>query len=310
MLRGIKMKQMKLVLTAAIMLSAFTAPALAAKADIGTSGAQFLKLGAGARTAGMGDAGSAVVSKSDSIYWNVGGLAALKKPNIEVMHSMWFEDISYQWVSFGMPTKIGVFGLAVQYLSYGKIDQTDDTGLVTSSFSPLDMMASLSYARKLFGVDSGLSVKYIQSKITNTATAYAADLGVRKSFMGKKLSTGLAIQNLGTKLKYIVAEEPLPMNIKAGAGYDFGSGLLAALDINLPQDSEIYYALGVEKKLKIKDFEAFGRLGYNTITKDIVGTKGIGIGLGLNYNAYSFDYAFTPYGELGNTHKISIGFVF
>ena len=34
--------------------------------------------------------------------------------------------------------------------------------------------------------------------------------------------------------------------------------------------------------------------------------KGIGGGLGLNIKRFSTDYAFVPYGDLGNTHRISL----
>jgi hemolysin activation/secretion protein len=57
-----------------------------------------------------------------------------------------------------------------------------------------------------------------------------------------------------------------------------------------------------------------GRLGYNTQSQDTGGLHGLSMGLGLMYTDYamnySLDYAFVPYGELGNTHRISFGIKF
>ncbi|MBI3565954.1 MAG: hypothetical protein HY079_12210, partial [Elusimicrobia bacterium] len=34
---------------------------------------------------------------------------------------------------------------------------------------------------------------------------------------------------------------------------------------------------------------------------------GLGAGLGLKFGRFKLDYAFQPYGDLGNTHRVTLG---
>lgn len=276
--------------------------------DIGTSSAQFLKLGAGARAAAMGDAFGAVADDSTAIYWNPAGLNQLKKKSASIMHSLWVDDISYDWVSYAQPTKFGTVGIGVQYLSYGTLKGMDETGLELSDFSPNDLAGNVSYARKIGDVGVGLNVKYISCKIKKSATAFAGDIGlIYNKLMKNKLSLGLAVQNLGTKLKFVDEKEKLPMNIKIGTAYRFSDSWLIGMDVNSPNDSAINIGAGTEYNYKLKDnLTLFGRAGYNTKTKDIDGLKGFAAGLGIGYKDLILNYAFVPFGDLGNTQKVDI----
>ena len=126
--------------------------------------------------------------------------------------------------------------------------------------------------------------------------------------INEKLNIGLVVQNLGTTLKYITEECQLPLNIKIGTAYRPINNLILVLDTTLPSDNELRIGLGGEYNYKINNtIGVSSRIGYNTITKDISGLKGISAGLGAKYRNYLIDYAFVPYGDLGLTHKISFG---
>ena len=308
------MKRVFLAVSAAL-LSVNLGFAAFSSGDAGTASAQFLKLGAGARVTAMGDAGAAISGDSNSIYWNPAGLNSITRKSASVMHAVWFEDIVYDWASFAMPYKDwGVFGLGIQYLSYGSIKRIDSTGLETGDFSPTDMCVSLSYARNFKGVDLGANIKYISLKIENTATAYGADLGAQyklKDVLDDKLTLGLAVQSIGTKVKFINEEDPLPMNVKLGGAYAIKGNWLAVLDFNAPIDNAVSVGAGTEYMYKVKEkIELFGRAGYNTRNLDTGGLNGVTAGIGIKYLDYGFDYAFVPYGELGNTQRISISLKF
>ena len=281
------------------------------KKDAGTSAAQFLKLGAGARAAGMGEALAAAADDSTAIYWNPAGLARVNARSLSVMHAAWFEGITYDWISFAMPCRDrGVFGVGVQYLSYGSIKKTDNTGLETGDFSPADLSVSLSFAGKLLGFGLGANIKYISQKIINSAIAYAADFGAQyqsRDMLDNRLIFGLAVQNVGTKVKFISEEDPLPLNVKLGAAYSIKKNWLAVLDINAPVDNDVNYGVGTEYACSVNEaVSVLGRLGCNTRNKDTGGLNGLTSGLGVRYLDYSIDYAFVPYGELGNTQRISL----
>ena len=283
-------------------------------ADLGTTSAAFLKLGAGARPAGMGDCYAGVSDDSTAIYWNPAGLSQISDRNgsLSVMHAVWFEDIYYDWASYALPIKsLGVIGIGVQYLSYGSLQQMDNTGLNTGSFSPTDLAVTASWARDIGGLALGLNLKYISSTIVNTATAYAADLGAMKKFLNDDLTIGCAAQNMGTALKYVKDQESLPFNMKVGGAYKLKSSWMALADINAPIDGPLYYGAGTEYVLNLKgSLDIALRAGYNTRNINTGGINGFTAGFGIKYREYSIDYAFVPYGDLGNTNRISLSVAF
>lgn len=299
----------------AIVAAVFNSTCVAAfsTSDAGTSAAQFLKLGAGARATAMGDASAGLSGDSTAIYWNPAGLNDISgKGSLSVMNASWVEGVSYDWASFAMPYRnCGVFGVGVQYLSYGSIQQLDENGLQTGSFSPTDMCISLSYARGYKGIDFGANIKYVSLKIVESASAYALDLGAQYKLLSGRLILGLAAQNMGTQIKFINEADPLPFNIKLGGAYQISSNWLAVLDVNAPTDNTVYIGAGTEYSMKVNDkIGLTGRAGYNTENTRTGGTNGVTAGIGIRYMDYCLDYAFVPYGDLGNTSRISLSVAF
>lgn len=280
---------------------------------VGTTAVNFLKFDGSARVASMGGIVCGVSNDVSSIYGNPAGIGLVENKEVSFMYGMLYEGMSYNNIGYVHPISgIGNFGIGVSYVSYGEFEGLDEYGNPTNNFSPTDLAVIVSYAREFSGINFGGNIKYISSKLVNTATAIGIDLGLMKNLMENKLSLGLVIQNLGTKIKYNTEEESLPMNIKVGAGYRIIENLLCGLDISLPNDNDLIISLGGEYGYKINDdIKAIGRLGYTTLTKDIEGTiKGISLGLGTEYKNFCFDYAFVPYGELGQTHRISLSVKF
>ncbi|MCL2506470.1 MAG: PorV/PorQ family protein [Endomicrobia bacterium] len=293
---------------------------LAAFSDdgLGTSGAAFLKLGSGARAVAMGGAFTSLESdSSDSIYWNPAGLASNTRKDLTLMYASYFEGASYEWAAFSMPTDYGVFGAAIQYLSYGSIEGRDINGFATSGFSPYDLAVYLSYARSYrfdeysSRLSYGANLKYIYSKIDNSASAFAVDAGAIYTLVDELTSFGFVLQNVGTSLKYNEEKEALPLMFKIGASRIFFDNLLASADIVFPSDNNVYLALGGEYKLCVADeADIFFRMGYSNREKDIPGFAGFNAGFGARYLDYFFDYAFSPYGDLGIGHRVSLGIKF
>jgi hypothetical protein len=77
------------------------------------------------------------------------------------------------------------------------------------------------------------------------------------------------------------------------------------VDVNQPLDNDLNMGLGVEYKIMgIVNLRAGYRyaLGGN----DLGTASGLRAGLGVEIRDYSFDYAFVPYGELGQAHRVSL----
>ena len=313
MLKYENMKYIKslLITFALIFFSYANVQAFFSKDDIGSTTAQFLKLGIGAKSAGMGNAVTSVYNGTDAIYWNPANLTYAEKKELSFSHTIWFEDVNYEWLAFVLPTtEYGVFGLGMQYVSYGTIDKIDNQQISDGSISPLDMALYLSYANSNGKLDFGLNFKYIYSKIEESASAIALDLGAKYN-LTDKIAIGAALTNFGTEMKFDKETESLPLLFKVGASYFVIKDWLVSLDLNFPNDNEAYVNLGTQYGIEIADNLNFAlRAGYEGRNKDIPGFNWINLGFGFEYLDYIFDYAFVPYGDIGMTHRFSFSIKF
>src|SRR3989338_7819277 len=99
---------MRLTLVMTTLLMGFGTAAQAA----GTSAAQFLKMGAGARAAAMGGAFSAVADDVTAGYLNPAGFSQLSAPEISVMHNEGLVNTNYQYLAAAMPYNNSTFGFS------------------------------------------------------------------------------------------------------------------------------------------------------------------------------------------------------
>ncbi len=267
----------------------------------GTTAANFLKLGVGARAAALGDAFTVIVDDSTSLYWNPAGLAKMEKRQFSATYNMWFAGINQGYLGMGFPlAREGVAAGGVNYVDMGDFDGRDEAGNPTGTFTASALNYQLGYANRVgekltWGISAGIVQDTIAEDIKST---YAANLGLifRSS---ESLSLGLALQNIGGQL----GSDPLPFVAKVGMAYTWKS-LLLVLDIASPTDNDLYYCAGIE--WWIMDGIAL-RAGYKT-NQDI--GEGLTAGLGFNKGKIRFDYAYVPYGELGDTHKVLLGMSF
>ncbi|MEW6482373.1 MAG: PorV/PorQ family protein [bacterium] len=205
-------------------------------------------------------------------------------------------------VNVSYSLKNGVIGGEVIYFGYGEMDEYNNSGRRTGrSWSAYDLCASLSYAREMFGLKLGGALKAISSKIdTAKGGAFALDLGaIANPCPG--LEVGGSLKNLGTKIKYDNDKFSLPLSFNISSSYNIP--LLAKIkgELSIPNDSDPYISLGIEKEFaKVLNL----RLGYST--RKMAGS-GILAGFGIEYLSYSFDYLFKPYGDLGDSHILSMG---
>jgi len=262
----------------------------------GTTAANFLKIGVGARAAAMGEALTAVADDSTSLYWNPAGLARLEEGELSAMYNMWFEGIGQGYVSLGFPLLGGTMGMGANYVTMGDLEGRDEAGNPTGTFQASDLHLCAGFAGRLGRLLLGLSGGTVRSTIADdTQSAFLGTLGGLLE-ISQSFSLGLAAQNLGTKL----GEDSLPLILKAGLALKLGFLNLAA-DIAKPQDADLYYCAGVEGW--IGEVLAL-RAGYKT-NQDI--GPGWTAGLGLKMGRFGLDYAYVPYDDLGTTHRISVG---
>ena len=306
---------MKKILLLVLLCLLSSAPCRAAFSggDKGTAAAQFLKLGAGARAAALGDAYSSLADDASAVYWNPAALRQVKKRSATFMHAAYIESTFFDYAGYVQPLgKHSSAGLGIQYLSAGSLTETDNTGTELGTFHPSDLAVSLAYARDLGGYSLGVAARFVQTRIIASAATGAADIGVLSpKYLRGKLRLAFTVSNLGGKLKLEEKAEELPLAARLGSSFKFSDHWRAGLDLGLPKDNAPYLAAGAEYVLPAGFCDLAGRAGYNTRTSsDISGFSGFSFGLGFGFRKWSLDYALVPFGGLGLTHRIGVDLKF
>ncbi len=286
-------------------------PALAAAED-GSAGLAFLKLGVGARPIALGDAYTAVSGDVSTIYWNPAGMVAVDGTDVGLMHAEWFQGIRYEFAggvrSFGdQAIGVSVVGLYMDDLERREGPTSDPIG----HFGVFDFAFTGAYARRLTSeFDVGVSIKYLHEKIDDElARGVGVDLGAIYRFpMVHGLSAGLAVQNLGPQMSFIEEKFDLPVQYKAGAAYTtpveaLKGAVLVTGDLVVPNDGDAKTHFGLEYEY---DNMVALRVGYRSGWDN----QNISFGLGARVGSMRIDYAYVPfYSDLGDTHRVSLGFM-
>ncbi len=292
-----------LILTTLFM---FSTPVFAAT---DTTSATFLKIGAGARAAGMGDAFCGLADDAYAMYWNPAGLGFIKGSRFGATHLEWLAGINQEQVGFvqQIGSKTG-FGINISHLIANDFERTNKDGIF-GTFGAANTLLGLSIGRQIGNKFSlGLNMKYIHLSMDDTgAAAYGVDTGMLWQ-ISRRLRFGLNVQNIGSEVKFIENSYPLPFNIKAGLNYSLG-GLNINIDANKTQGLETNVHAGCEYLLA---HTLALRAGIkNEVTSDKHGkssgmTTGITAGMGLKLGGFQLDYAYVPYGSLDMTHRVSL----
>ena len=152
-------------------------------AATGQEGASFLDIPVGAEPASLGSAYTALADNAYATVWNPAGLARADVAQLAATHESYLESINYEFLSAAIPGHKGEhpsgFGVSIQSLDSGAIDQRDELGNHTGSFSSTFDAYALGYGQALTEKSSlGVMTKVITEKISGTsASAYAVDFG-------------------------------------------------------------------------------------------------------------------------------------
>ncbi|MFN0117896.1 MAG: PorV/PorQ family protein [Elusimicrobiota bacterium] len=277
----------------------------------GTSSAQFLKLGAGAKAAALGEAAVSVTDDVTAAYWNPAGLSKVESTELALMQNSYLVDTNYQYAGLALPTRNYTFAFSFYRMDYGSIDSYNASNVKQGSFNAGSMAGSISLAKKLSDSASmGMSLKYISESIENeSGTAFAADFGGIMKV--SRFSIGASIQNLGSSIKFVKESEDLPLTIRLGASTQFfNEKLTGAFDISKARDNEATFHTGLDYKLlSIVSLRA----GYQVTpgnSLNIDGITNISGGMGISLKNFNIDYAVSPFGDLGMAHRISLKYKF
>ncbi|MBI3552268.1 MAG: PorV/PorQ family protein [Elusimicrobia bacterium] len=312
---------MRKLLIALLLVAVAAGRARAIGSQTGTSGAQFLKLGAGARAGGMADAFTAVADDAYAVYYNPAGLSQITQPQLAGAHTAYFQGVSYEVVNFAYPMAkqadysghvlaLGIYQLSVSDIQRRTSDSTDPVG----TFGTSDGAYSVSYAyaanRRL---SAGITAKYINESIdTYRSSAYAFDGGVLYHLNpdgARPVSLAATFRNAGSRTGYVSGNsDPLPTSFAFAAAMQVvPKALTVDAEVTRYRDTNAFASVGAEYNHKINDAigSAF-RLGYTTERTTTPGFTGPALGAGLSFKQAAFDFAWQPFGSLGDTFRYSL----
>lgn len=296
-------------LAAALILALFSAAP--ASGGAGGDALPFLKLDAGARGAALGGAYCAAGDDALSVFYNPAGPALAERKEILLGHNEWLQQMRNESAAYVHPlgARLTLFGGANLLLS-GGMDKYDAAGARTGSFSALEGAVSAGAAAAL-GREfyAGAAVKVLSQRADNlSATAWAGDAGLLKT--SGEWRAGVSAANFGSALKLGSRSFPLPLVLRAGVSRSFLGNFLAAAEAVKAGGSAAAAALGAEARLTAGPQEYFYfRGGYKTGRSRYAGT-GFTAGIGLTNRDLRVDYAFAPYGELGDAHRVTVSLSF
>lgn len=279
--------------------------------DAGTSAGLLLRLGSGGRGPAMGDAMTASATGVAALHYNPAGAAFSNHAEVGAMYQSLVLDVNQGELAFIHPiNRSSSWGVSARYLDYGRTQRVTLADIINNNvssgtFGGQDIAVSATYGRQL-GEEFSLGVtgKIINQEIDNSSgSAVAADVGGMWRPTGWRIPVriGVTAANLGTKLKLDRVGENLPALIRGGIAVDlFQNRLTVAADVEKVRDQNATAQIGGE--FRLLDMLAL-RIGYDgRVDSD----NGLTAGIGVNVSDLTIDYAYLPYGQLGNNHRVGL----
>ena len=313
---------------------------------VGTTAAQFLKLGVGARAVALGGAYVADAGDLSAVYWNPAGLASVRGSALQLGKTTYLADVNFNSAAFATEVRrLGTLAFSLLLLDSGNMtvrteQEPEGTG---ERFKVQSFALQASYARSLterFSI--GGSFKFIQERIWHsTASSVAFDIGTLFTTPFERLRLGASMSNLGPKMRMdgrdiLFSEDPnpntdgsveivnaqyrmdahaLPLLFRVGLAWTaVRSGdhtIVVTTDAAHPNDNSEYINAGTEYDFRqLLSFRAGWR---NLFEPD--GEQGLTAGGGLNVRIdrrlrARFDYAYADFGRLTQTHWFTVNLDF
>ena len=347
----------------------FTVLQVCTYAQVITTAVPDLLIAPDSRAGAMGESGVGLANNSSAIFWNPAGIAFLDGQEVSITHSNWLPqfqlDLSYDYLSFRqyLPDFNGSIFSSIMYFDNGEFVRTGPSGPTPiGTFTSYDLAITAGYATQLsddWGI--GFNFRFIRSELAPAGTGDEVGSGISNNIsfdigamwrpetlvlpfidydMGKSISFGVNLSNLGPKMYYIdeAQADPLPTNLRIGFAYqllnDEYNSFILTCDFNklmvsesaAPNDSTaiskpFYQALftswsapSLSAELQLiqtsvgleywygtpGDFLFALRAGYFYEDPSQGGRKFVSFGAGIRYDLYGFDFSYITTSILPN----------
>ena len=233
--------------------------------------------------------------------------------------------------------------VGVQYMDYGKMDETDEAGNTLGQFSAKDIVIGAGYSYLLSDRwTGGANLKMMVSNLADyTALAAAVDVGVNYYDDENDLSVSASLQNIGTQLKAYHDGQRTHLPFTLALGFSKGMAHLPVrfhvtmTDVTRWKSS--YYVLPENKDKDKSDKVGFGKKALNhfVLGLDILPTDylylsvgynfrrayelkasgsshlaGLSAGAGVNVKHFKFGVSYAKYHQASNSIMANVGYAF
>lgn len=233
--------------------------------------------------------------------------------------------------------------VGVQYMNYGKMNETDEAGNTLGQFSAKDIVIGAGYSYLLSDRwTGGANLKMMVSNLADyTALAAAVDVGVNYYDDENDLSVSASLQNIGTQLKAYHDGQRTHLPFTLALGFSKGMAHLPVrfhvtmTDVTRWKSS--YYVLPENKDKDKSDKVGFGKIALNhfVLGLDILPTDylylsvgynfrrayelkasgsshlaGLSAGAGVNVKHFKFGVSYAKYHQASNSIMANVGYAF
>jgi len=289
----------------------------------GTTALQTLRINSSPRCSALGEACGSDIKDASTVEINPANLVMIKNNSIFISHSSFSNDIKLENISYAkkLSRNSGSIGVSLRIFNWGNIEETDDSASTIGTYNPKDIVFTLGFANYISGMTKdpserfafGGSVKFINTKIKNNASAVSADVALKfPSLFEKKFIVSIVFSNLIGSIKMDKERYNITKIFRIATTTLISKNMTINSDIIMPEDSFLYWTLGTENTINISKISSIAlRFGISTKNiKDMNGSRVFNFGFGIKYIGYQFDYSYSPFGELGDIQRISVSIKF
>jgi hypothetical protein len=176
----------------------------------GTTSAEFLLLGAGARGTALGGSFAAIATDVSSLYYNPAGAAMLDQAGLTIGTYDYVASTRYSWAGVAFPLSGGSRTVGFQLGTFGFKDQpvyTEEQPNGTgATYSVSETFVGATFAQNFSDrFSAGLTAKYVDDRLgTVKGSAFAVDFGTNfhASLSNHPVKFSFVLANLGSNLTY------------------------------------------------------------------------------------------------------------
>jgi len=281
------------------------------------TGVAILNQGPGVRQLGMGEVATGLSDDAGAMHYNPAGIATVGNIEFNAMYHQNIVDTRNEAINFVYPLKRGMLrnkaGVGIGVVAYQggemewiKLNPDESIKSTEVVKAESDYQIGLCYSEEIARFSgntyAGVMVKWIQSTLVEEyrTSAVGIDMGVLHKVKG--LGLGVALQNIGTEMKFIEVGDSLPFTIRFGGSYEMKIGKIGKV-------------VGGVDGIKVKNEDMGCNIGGECWIGDIIGIRGgykikdedkVSIGASIRYKWVQLDYGYKMMDIFDNTHQMAI----